>query len=466
MIPKIIHYCWFGQKPMPEAFAGYINGWKMVLPDYDFVQWDESNSPMHLPYIANAIKENNWANVSNLVRLWAIYTRGGIYLDTDVQLLKNPDGLLGLRCFFGKEKGRKRIYVNNAVMGAEAGHWFIKKCWIDLLYQYDGTEKANLSSPVLTTRLLEEIELIPNDEAQQIEDIYLFPSTVFHPRSWFDPEPAVISNDTLGIHHYAKTWGDDGQTTNATWFKNWMASVKNPFKKWQGSTMDRQLLREKIVNDGPFKGIKYSRTQAYGSSVLPKLTGSYEACLHVIWFEFLLNDYTNIIHLGAGEGYYVNGMQRLFRPEFGSIAVECDVRNVALLKENLLVNGFEDRVTIINEKATASHLKQWGGSGRKLWICDIEGDEKNLFTSASIQHLAESDLVIELHEFMDRGLVDHISSVFSHSHSIQLVQENVMDPVSKRFLASSQEAANALKCLDEGRPELMRWAVIRSRKFI
>ena len=115
---------------MPEAFAGYINGWKMVLTDYDFVQWDESNSPMHLPYIANAIKENNWANVSNLVRLWAVYTRGGIYLDTDVQLLKNLDGLLGLRCFFGKEKGQKRIYVNNAVMGAEAGHWFIKKCWI------------------------------------------------------------------------------------------------------------------------------------------------------------------------------------------------------------------------------------------------------------------------------------------------------------------------------------------------
>lgn len=57
MIPKIIHYCWFGQKPIPEAFAAYINGWKMVLPDYDFVQWDESNSPMHLPYIANAIKE-------------------------------------------------------------------------------------------------------------------------------------------------------------------------------------------------------------------------------------------------------------------------------------------------------------------------------------------------------------------------------------------------------------------------
>ena len=466
MIPKIIHYCWFGQKPLPEAFAGYINGWKKVLPDYEFVQWDETNSPIHLPYITNALKENNWANVSNLVRLWAVYTHGGIYLDTDVQLLKNLDGLLALRCFFGKEKGEKRIYVNNAVMGAEAGHWFIKKCWIELLYHFDGTEKANLSSPVLTTRLLEEMELIANDEEQQIEDIQLFPSSVFHPRSWFDPEPAVPGDDTLGIHHYAKTWGEDQLTTTSNWLKKWLKVAKNPLKKLQEPTIDRQLLQNKTVTDGPFRGIKYSRTQAYGSSVLPKLAGSYEACLHAIWYEFLLNNYTGIIHLGAGEGYYVNGMEQLFRPINGSIAVECDARNVALLKENLLANELAERVTIINEKATTHHLKQWGGPGRKLWICDIEGDEKNLFTSDSVQHLAESDMVIELHEFMDRGLVDHISTVFCHSHSIQLVQENEMDPVSKRFLASKPLAASALKCLDEGRPEAMRWAVIRSRKFI
>ncbi|MBP9193973.1 MAG: hypothetical protein KBF57_04770 [Saprospiraceae bacterium] len=466
MIPKIIHYCWFGQKPMPETFAAYINDWKLLLPDYAFIKWDENNSPLHLPYIANAITKKNWANVSNLVRLWAVYTQGGIYLDTDVQLLKNLDNLLELRCFFGKEHGQKRIFVNNAVMGAEAGHWFIKKCWIDLLYQFDGTEKANLSSPVLTTRLLEEIELIPHDEPQQIEDIHLFPSSVFHPRPWFDPGQAVINDNTLGIHHYAKTWGEDGHKTSTPWYKNWMDVAKKPFKKWVNPDLFGQLMRNKTVNDGPFKGVKYSRTQAYGSSVLPKLTGSYEACLHAIWYELLLNNYNIIIHLGAGEGYYVNGMQQLFQPVNGSIAIECDLRNVALLKENLEVNGLADKVTIISEKAVAEHLQHWGGPGRKLWICDIEGDEKNLFTSASVQHLAESDLVIELHEFKDRGMVDHISEVFCHSHSIQLVQENEMDPVSKRFLVSSQEAANAFKCLDERRPEAMRWAVIRSRKFI
>ncbi|MBK8848609.1 MAG: hypothetical protein IPN73_00465 [Saprospiraceae bacterium] len=88
MIPKIIHYCWFGQKPMPETFAAYINDWKLLLPDYAFIKWDETNSPLHLPYIATAITKKNWANVSNLVRLWAVYTQGGIYLDTDVQLIK------------------------------------------------------------------------------------------------------------------------------------------------------------------------------------------------------------------------------------------------------------------------------------------------------------------------------------------------------------------------------------------
>lgn len=466
MIPKIIHYCWFGKKPIPDVFANYIQGWKLLLPDYEFMLWNEDNSPLQLPYLATALAYQKWANASNLIRLWALHQHGGIYLDTDVELIKNLDPILNNHCFFGKEMGQKRIYVNNAVMGAEPGHWFIKKCWISLLYHFDGTEKANLSSPVLTTRLLEEIDRIVNDEAQRIEDIHLFPSSVFHPRSWFDPDPAEIKADTLGIHHYAKTWADEEPKSTGAWIHHWLDVVKHPLKKWQEPNIEKRLLREKTVKDGPFKGIKYSRSQAYGSSVLPKLAGSYEACLHALWYEFVLNNYTTVIHLGAGEGYYVNGMQQLLQPVNGSIAVECDDRNVALLQENIKVNANTGKVTLVSEKANVSHLEKWGGTGRKLWVCDIEGDEKNLFTPRSVQHLAECDLVIELHEFLDRALVDHISAVFCHSHTIQLVKENEMDPVSKRFLASTTEAAAALKCLDEKRPETMRWAVIRSRKFI
>lgn len=466
MLPKIIHYCWFGKKPIPEQFVQYINGWKDLHPDYEFIQWDENNAPVHLPYLATALNEQNWANASNLIRLWAVYTKGGIYLDTDVELVKNLDVFLKHRCFFGKEKGQKRIYVNNAVMGAEAGHWFVQKCWIELLSNFDGTEKANLSSPILTTRLLEEYETVDNDATQVIEDIQLFSSPFFHPRAWFDKTNDVIPDEnTYGIHHYAKTWGTDPLPASESWYDKWLNKIQAPLKKWSGEAMDQLLLQNKRVMDGPFKGLKYSRTQAYGSSVLPKLAGSYEACLHPVWYELQLNDYTSIVHLGAGEGYYVMGLQRLLQPANGSIAVECDERNIALLKENLAANGMTAEVSIVNVKAEPTLLQQWHRPGRMLWMCDVEGDEKKLFSHDNADLWAESDLVIELHEYLDRGMVEYISGIFYASHTIQLIQENRMDAVSRRFLESNPSAKNALRCIDEGRPEPMRWALIKSRKF-
>ena len=85
MIPRTIHYCWYGDRPMPAAHRGYVEGWRRMLPGYEFVFWNEDNSPMHLRYIDTARAGRRWVNLSNFIRLCSVYHHGGVYLDTDVE---------------------------------------------------------------------------------------------------------------------------------------------------------------------------------------------------------------------------------------------------------------------------------------------------------------------------------------------------------------------------------------------
>src|SRR5690349_18123211 len=157
MLPKVIHYCWFGESDIPEDYKKIITEWEVLHPGWTIKRWDESNTPMSLPYIKKAREHNNWANISNYARLYALGREGGIYLDTDMKVLKPLDELLSNDCFLGFESGNdgsNDFWVNNAIMGATAGHPFVSECEQCILEQFDGTEQANLSSPQLVTAVL------------------------------------------------------------------------------------------------------------------------------------------------------------------------------------------------------------------------------------------------------------------------------------------------------------------------
>ncbi len=101
MIPKIIHYCWFGNNPLSDLNKRCIDSWRRLLPDYTIKEWNEHNSPLDNDYCRAACERGLWSKVANYVRLHALSTEGGIYFDTDVEVFKNFDPLLGHRCFVG-----------------------------------------------------------------------------------------------------------------------------------------------------------------------------------------------------------------------------------------------------------------------------------------------------------------------------------------------------------------------------
>ena len=122
MIPKIIHYCWFGGEAIPEEYQQYKQEWHQLHPGWEIMRWDETNFKFNNAYLRKAKKLKNWANISNFARLKVLADFGGIYLDTDMKLVKPLDALRKHQCFLGFESGAaksKDFFVNNAVMGCQ-----------------------------------------------------------------------------------------------------------------------------------------------------------------------------------------------------------------------------------------------------------------------------------------------------------------------------------------------------------
>jgi mannosyltransferase OCH1-like enzyme len=183
-----------------------LASWVRFLPGYTIKRWDEANSPMGLTYLTTASRMRLWANMSNLVRLHALITEGGIYLDTDVEVLRPFDELLTLPSFVGCENKSPR--VNNAIFGAEKGHPFVTRMRQALLTNFTGTESADKSSPVLTTRLLQEMGLDRYSERpRMVGRVMVFPTDYFYPYYVNEQfSPACITPNTYTAHHWAKSW--------------------------------------------------------------------------------------------------------------------------------------------------------------------------------------------------------------------------------------------------------------------
>ena len=131
-IPKIIHYCWFGGNPLSEMEMKCIASWRKNCPDYEIKRWDESNFDIHInQYVQEAYEAKKWAFVSDYARLYLLSEYGGIYMDTDVEIVQNLDRFLVHNAFTGFEDDN---HIPTAIMGAEKGHRWIKY----LLSYYDG----------------------------------------------------------------------------------------------------------------------------------------------------------------------------------------------------------------------------------------------------------------------------------------------------------------------------------------
>jgi mannosyltransferase OCH1-like enzyme len=206
-IPKIVHFVWVGPNKPNEFIQKCIDSWVKFLPDFEIRIWNEANLPVHIPYLKNALEKKKWANISNFARLYSINEFGGIYFDSDFELIKSiPNEMLDVDSFFSFQDDG--IEVNNAIMGARKGHYFVKLLLDQLIKNFDGAEEAHLSSPRLTTIELNKIGLKFNtSNISVINDIVIYPKEYFHP---FPYDGQLLYSDikpnTIGIHHWTKTW--------------------------------------------------------------------------------------------------------------------------------------------------------------------------------------------------------------------------------------------------------------------
>lgn len=207
MIPKIIHYCWFGGNPIPEKDQKCINSWKKYCPDYEIVEWNEKNYDLNKnKYMMQAYKEQKWGFVPDYARFDIIYTQGGFYLDTDVELVKSLDELRNNNGYMGFEG---KIWVNGGIgFGAEAGNKTIKglRDMHDELsfYQKDGT--LNLKpSPYYITEFLESKGLQRNDKEQIVEELKIYPSDFFAAKD-YETGKLHLTENTVSIHQYNASW--------------------------------------------------------------------------------------------------------------------------------------------------------------------------------------------------------------------------------------------------------------------
>lgn len=211
MIPKIIHYCWFGGKPLPSDVLKCIKTWKKYCPDYEIKRWDESNFNVKAhPFMKAAYEAKAWAFVSDYARLKVIYDNGGIYLDTDVELIKNLDFLLKNPCYIGIQQN-ELLCTTGLGFGAEKSSPIVKKmmdCY-DTITFYE-QEKSTFACPWLNDRVIRSYGAISNEKITYLEAVTIYPPSFFDPLSTGNT-PNLLCNDTVSIHHYAATWAGNKQ---------------------------------------------------------------------------------------------------------------------------------------------------------------------------------------------------------------------------------------------------------------
>ncbi|WP_072544752.1 glycosyltransferase family 32 protein [Mediterranea massiliensis] len=231
MIPKTIHYCWFGRNPLPPLAIKCIASWKKYLPDYEIKEWNEDNFDVNIiPYTKEAYEAKKYAFVSDYTRFWILYHYGGLYFDTDVEVIKPLDDIIDRGAFMGLERdyeiGATMQYCTVAPglgLGCNPGLGQYKKIldFYATLHFRNKDDTLNLKTIVeYTTNLLIQDGLSCISGIQKIGDIYIYPSEYFCPINIITKKMHITKN-TRTIHHYMASWQET----------NFLESTKNILRK-------------------------------------------------------------------------------------------------------------------------------------------------------------------------------------------------------------------------------------------
>ena len=203
MIPKKIHYCWFGRNPKPKSVLKCINSWKKFCPDYEIIEWNEENFDVYMNgYTKMCYESKKYAYLSDYVRLLMVEKHGGVYFDTDVEIIKSIDSVLSYNAFYCYETSE---YVATGLGFGSIAHGESIRA---MLSEYDQLlDGANgvLGCPRLNTTALIKLGLKPNGEKAKVSDAVILPPEFMNP---FDPSTGIMhkTENTVSIHWYSAAW--------------------------------------------------------------------------------------------------------------------------------------------------------------------------------------------------------------------------------------------------------------------
>ncbi|WP_195630394.1 glycosyltransferase family 32 protein [Bacteroides finegoldii] len=220
IIPKIIHYCWFGGNPLPKDALECIASWKKYLPDYEIKEWNENNFDVNCcPYVKQAYEAKKYAFVSDYVRFFVLFEEGGLYFDTDVEILKDMNHIIAVGNFMAFEKSlatqqQDRGEFCTELLGVAPGLGLGVRPGLkiigELLDLYNAKENFAITDGTVvdyTTEILKRHGMVNEHRFQKVADVNIYPADYFCP---MDSTTGIITKtkNTVAIHHYSCSWID------------------------------------------------------------------------------------------------------------------------------------------------------------------------------------------------------------------------------------------------------------------
>lgn len=216
MIPKIIHYCWFGKQPLPEKAQECIDSWRKFCPDYKIIEWNESNFDFNsCQYAREAYECKKWAFVSDYARFWILYNYGGLYFDTDVELIHDINEIVIEGPFMGSEPSEEKCRVAAGLgLGVYPHHPLYK----EILDYYQSlrfiiSDHVYNDETIVTyiTDIAQKHGYVGDNTIEQIGDISIYPPEFFCPMDMKTGQ-LHITEKTKSIHWYTASWKDETET--------------------------------------------------------------------------------------------------------------------------------------------------------------------------------------------------------------------------------------------------------------
>lgn len=206
MIPKKIHYCWFGKGEKPASFYVFLESWKEKLPDYEIKEWNESNFDVTTcKYVEDAYNKKKYAFVADYARIYALYKEGGIYFDTDVEVIKSFDDLLENDFFMGYESAE---LLGTSVIGSVQNFWLLDRIiqyYNKATFKVDSNGKGYIPNTVIISNIIKNMGIILDGKNKKEKGIALYEYVYFSPFNSLTSK-FVKSDQTVSIHRFTNSW--------------------------------------------------------------------------------------------------------------------------------------------------------------------------------------------------------------------------------------------------------------------